>query len=526
MLKKEEKMITITTLSIKYLIVIYAIAIAVFAGILKFKKLDYKKAQALFFIFINFLASVFIFYCLQNTFNINHLFTCVTLAFSILNIIILLIFKVYKPIHGILFLFLTVFAVYFEYISYTPYWLRQHDSRQFWDYQYGGHFGYMGYIFQNNHLLTVNPTEYWCFFNPPLFYIISVIFLKLQNGLGIDMETCFENLQFFGLIYALLFDFYVYRILKKIGIKKSLAIVLSFVLLSPAIIIMSGSINNDMLSITLSTMALFYGIKWFETDKLFDLIKIALCISLAMMTKISAALIAIVIAVLFIVRFIINRKDYKKYLIHFGIFALIALPIGLWFPIKNWIQYQIPPTYVQSIDPDTPINISKYSTFDRFFKVSSPESLKNVNVIMEEKDIDYNLFFTTLKSFVIDETIEYKKNQLLDFFVHALFYISIVISIMTVVNLIYVLIRFKKIKNNWLLLFFFLSILEIASYLKFCFDFPFPFTMNFRYIVPTLISFSAIAGIASDDNKIMFILNTILLLTFAILSIAMFTALA
>jgi len=516
-------MITITSLSIPAMVIIYLITTILFTAILASKKLDYKKAKASFFIFLNLVASVFIFYCLQNSFNINHLFVCCTIGFGLVNILILLLFKLYKPIHGILFLFLTIFAVYFEYVSYTPYWLRQHDSRQFWNYQYGGHFGYIGYIFQNNHLPTVNPKDYWCFFNPPLFYLISTGILQLQTSLGLEMDKAFENLQFISMIYTLIFDIYVYRILKKVGIQKSLAIVLAFVLFSPALIIMSGSINNDILSIALSTMALFYAIKWFETDKLLDLIIVAFSISLAMMTKVSTALIAIPIAILFIIRFIKNRQDYKKYLLHFGIFALIALPIGLWFPIKNWVQYDISPTYVQSIDPDTPINLSKYSTFDRFFTVSSGENLKNINVLMEEEKLDYNIFFTTLKSFVVDETIEYDDIKILDVTIHILFYISIAIAIMSFVNLVYDIIKYKEVKNNWLWLFLFLWILEIGSYLKFCFDFPFPFTMNIRYIIPTLISFAAITGIASDKNKILFWINALLIASFSITSIVLFT---
>ena len=135
-----------------------------------------------------------------------------------------------------------------------------------------------------------------------------------------------------------------------------------------------------------------------------------------MMAKVSAALMAIVIAVLFILRVFPNRNCWKKYLLHFGIFAIIALPIGLWFPIKNWILYQIPPTYVQSIDPDTPINLSSFSIDERFFTISSRETVSNVNVIMDGEHRDYNLFFTTLKSFVLDEHIDYSENSLLRFY--------------------------------------------------------------------------------------------------------------
>lgn len=516
-------MITIVNLSLKAMIIIYVITVAIFVGILESKKLNYQKAKASFFIFSNFIVSIFLFYCLQDFFNINHLFTCICIGFGIANLLILKLLKLYKPIHGILFLFLIAISTSFSYISYTPYFVRQHDSRQFWEYEFGGHFGYIGYIFRNHHLPIGNPKDYWCFFNPPLFYIISAFFIKIQNDIGLDFDKCFENLQVLSFINTIIFEIYVFRILKKTGIKKSLTVVLAFILLAPALIIMSGSLNNDILSITLSTMALFYAIKWFETDKLLDLIKIALCISLAMMTKVSSALIAIIIAILFLIRFVKNRKEFKKYLVYFSIFALISLPIGLWFPIKNWILYKIPPTYVQSIEADTPINISNYSVLERMFSIPSKDNLTNVNVKMDEKNSDYQIFFTTLKSFILDENINYEESKVLNFTIHTLFYLSFVISIMFLVNLIYIIIKYKKIKNNWILLFLILLILEAISYLKFCFDFPFPFTMNFRYIMPTLISFAGITGIACDNNKVLFFLNTLLLSFFSIVSIIMFT---
>ena len=402
-------------ISITQLTIIYAFVTIIFIIVLESKKLDYIKAKASCFSFFSFTIALFTFYFLQHLWNSNILFICLYIVFELVTILILKRFKLYKPIHSVLFIFLTFLAISLEYISYTPYFVRQHDMRDFYDYGNGGHFGYIGYLFANHHLPIGNPKDYWCFFNPPLFYIISAIFIKIQNLTGLKFEECFENLQFFSCFCTLIFDIYVYRILKKVGIKHSLTIVTAFVLFSPSLIIMSGSLNNDILSIMLSTMALFYAIKWFESDKLLDLIKIAFCIGIAMMTKVSSAIIAIAIGALFIMRLLKNRKEFKKYIIHFGIFAIIALPIGLWFPIKNLILYHIPPTYVQSVDPNTPINLSSYSVAERFFTVSSHEAISNVNVIMEGEHRDYNLFFTTLKSFVLDEHVDYQENQLLRF---------------------------------------------------------------------------------------------------------------
>jgi len=281
-------------------------------------------------------------------------------------------------------------------------------------------------------------------------------------------------------------------------------------------------LNNDILSIMLATMAIFYTIKWYKSDKLKDLLKIAITISLSIMTKISTALVAVAIAFVFLFKVINNKEQLKKYIKHFTLFAIIALPIGLWFPIKNLVLYDIPITYVQSVDEDNDANISEHNILERFFTFSQ-EQVHTVNVLMSKENADYNLFISTLKSFIVDEQIEYSSNSILKIVVPAIFYCSIIISFFYIINLIYILKNYKKINNNWILFFLFLFILQIVSYLKFCFDYPFTFTMNFRYIVPTLVSYAVITGIASDDNKKLFYINSSLLSIFSILSILMFT---
>ena len=83
--------------------------------------------------------------------------------------------------------------------------------------------------------------------------------------------------------------------------------------------------------------------------------------------------------------------------------------------------------------------------------------------------------------------------------------------------------NYKEINNGWILFFLLLFVLEIISYLKFCFDYPFTFTMNFRYIVPTLISYTVITGTACEKNNKLLTINTSIIIIFVLLSIFMFT---
>lgn len=511
----------IILLSDKMLIAISLILTILFIAIIHNRKIEKKKVKAIFLMYCNIILNLYIFYYLQTEFMIEHLIMSIMIIFSVINLIILKCLKLYNEKIGVFFCIVIIFAVQIGYVSYTPFYNRQHDSRNFYAPEYGGHFGYIGYIFNNNSLPTGSPKDVWCFYNPPLFYIVSTIFLKIQTVIGNTIEIGFENLQILAVFYATIFNIYVYRILKEIDVKKSLVPMVAFVGLSPAMIIMSGSLNNDMLSIMLSTMAIFYTIKWYKKEEFKNLLKIALTISLAIMTKISSALIAVAIAMVFLVRIIKNKTEIKKYIKQFTIFAIIALPIGLWFPIKNLILYDVPITYVQSVDLSNGANISEYSILERFFSISN-ENLDTINVVMEKPNIDYNIFLTTIKSFIVDEYIDYENNTAMNISINIVFYSTIILFLLFIPTIIYIVKNYKKIKNDWILLFGLIFILSAISYIKFCFDYPFTFTMNFRYIVPTLISYVTLTGIACDNNKKIRYANLITIEVFCIASIMLF----
>ena len=504
------------------LIILSVIAITTYLITLKNKKLTKHEAKTALFLFINFIICLAVMFYLQNFFNSTHVFTSITIIFSVISLIILKLLKTNNNYLTTLFTSIIIGSILLGYNLYTPFHSRQHDCRNFGYPEHGGHFGYIGYIYTYHTLPVGSPADTWCFYNPPLFYIISTIILKITTFLKGSLELGFENLQIFAMMYTIVFDVYVYRILKEFNIKKSIIPTILFVALSPAMVIMSGSINNDILSITLATMAIYYTLIWYKKDDLKTLLKIALTIGLSIMTKISTALIAVAIAIVFLKKVIENKKDFFKYVKHFSIFALIALPIGLWFPIKNLVLYDIPFTYVQSVDESNDANVSKYSTLERFFKINKGH-LSNINIDMSKENAEYNLYTTTLKSFIIDEYIEYHESKLASFSITYMFYLCIMISIIYLINIFYVLKNRKELCNNWLYFFIIIGILQIGSYISFCFNFPFTFTMNFRYIVPTLITYAVITSTASEANKRLLHINTTLNIIFAITSIIMFT---
>ena len=508
-----------------YAIIINLLATLVFGCsllLLKDKK-DKVNIKPYFIIFILFVVATSATFIVQSKYGIVIAGMSIYTIFNFISLIVLMSYKETDKFFTKVLIFLTIFIVYLGYNLYTPFNVRQHDGRDFIQYLNGGHLGYIGYIVFEGKLPDMDPQAYWCFYNPPLFHLLSAGIVKITYYFSNSYEISLETVQLSSMIYALIFDIYVYKILKKLDIKESTPFLLFFIAFSPAIVFMSGSLNNDMLSVCLSTMAIYYTIKWYDSEKLKDLILIAFTISLAIMTKISAALVSIPIGVVFLYKLVKNKDMIKKLIIDYIIFAIIALPIGLWFPIRNMVKFHIPPTYVQSVELDNEANISKYSTFERFFTIG-PATFEDKNVNMTREHAEYNVFFTTLKSFVVDEYIDYEDSETVEMYLDFLFKISIVISILFLVNYIYLIIKRDKENNMWLYFFSFLFVLEVLSYIKFCFDFPFTFTMNFRYIVPTLLTFAVVLGKITEKNKVLDMINSIVLTLFIVLSLALFIA--
>ena len=193
-------------ISDKIIILISLFFTAYFIYCLKIKKLDKTKSKVVFLEYCLVIVSLLALYYLQNTVLIGSLLVLIGIIFGITTIFILKKYKLYDKKYNNVFIFLLIILIGLGYNLDSPYYLRQHDSRSFVNYQNGGDFGYIGYIFYNNSLPKGSPEDYWCFFNPPLFHTASALFFKIQDMLGEhSIDVWFENLQILSLIFASIF---------------------------------------------------------------------------------------------------------------------------------------------------------------------------------------------------------------------------------------------------------------------------------------------------------------------------------
>ncbi len=374
------------------------------------------------------------------------------------------------------------FALRLGYAIQYNYQYNQHDVESL---NSSGHLSYIYGIAMREGLPKTND---WQFCHPPLHHIIAGLSVKLSHSLGFSNIHAFENIQYITVFYSTMALFAGASILRLCNIKgKLLCIGVGILAFHPSLYILAGSINNDILMIMLSMYSVVFLLKWCKKHTILNASLCGLFCGLAMMTKVSAALIAVVAAVTVFVVFILDKnKNLGAFVLHAGCFLVAFLPLGLWHPIRNYLLFEQPLGYVAPIPVTNPLYTGDYSVFERFFTLSSDvEAGIYVDVWNE-----YNVWRYLLRNSLFGE-YNFGNNGIAFWAVVANI---ILIAVSTVAMWILLFKKDSYFENNTRLPLFVLYFLQLGFFVYFNIQYPFGCTMDFRYIVPLLFCGVAFIG--------------------------------
>lgn len=404
------------------------------------------------------------------------------------------------------------FMVKLAYVMNTSIYVRQHDVRNFGGDS--GHCGYIEYLLFNHHLPDFDIRERWQFCHPPLHHAISALWIHInENIFGVGYDPARESLQTLTLFYSMCIMITAYKLLKYFGLKgKALFIPILIINFHPSFILLSGSINNDVLSVAFIMGAVLSALNWYRDSKMSSIIKTALCIGLGMMTKVSAAIIAPPTALLFLIVFIKHFKgEWKKLVCQFVLFGVICLPLGLWFGVRNYFKWDIPLTYVQKMEKTELQYIGDQSFSDRVTDFS-PKQLESIYLQWATENDDgsiqgyneYNPIIAATKTSVFGEFVNeqsFENAPYLNFTAKILFWDNVLIAAAALICMIsFLFVRSDADSAQKLFLFSF-RLAMMMSFYKMAHDYPFTCTMNFRYITPTVIIGSIFIGFTLNRLK-------------------------
>ncbi len=389
----------------------------------------------------------------------------------------------------ILLLFAGGFIMRVSYILMMSAGMIQHDV-----YSLGeeaGHAGYIEYLYANGHLPDFDVRTIDQFYHPPVHHIIAALWMRIQTLIGIDYAEAYENIQILTLFYSTLCLILSYKIFKRLGLSGSgLSAATAVVAFCPTFYIMSGSLNNDILSITFMLGAVLNTLYWYKSRSMGRIVCIALCVGFGMITKLSVWMVAPAIAFVFIYVFFKNLKEFKKYIFQFSVFICICAPIGLFWSVRNFLRWHIPFTFVQRLSENSAQYIGNIPMTTRLFDFSAYQ-FADVAPQFSAYTGSYNEFNPLIgffKTSVFDEGIAVRRFPKIFGFSHLLFFAAVVLGLVAFGAMIYLIFRKSRTPDVIQKCFIFLLYGVIfGMYIGFCFDFPHVCTMNVRYGVPLIV---------------------------------------
>lgn len=383
----------------------------------------------------------------------------------------------------------------------------QHDTSWFGnEEQNNGHTGYMLYLLEEGHLPDFNVIGRSQFYHPPLHHILCAVWLAVQTKLGIAFDVAAENLQILTLFYSMVTLYASYRILKELNISGT-PLYASLCLLGfhPTFFLFSGSINNDCLSVMFAFLAVWAAIVWWKRPSFGRIVLLALCIGCSMLAKLATGIIAPAVAFLFLHRLVTTGGGRAKGMLiaQFAVFGVICIPLGIGWQVRNYLLFDVPLTYVPKLSVKADQYLGGYSVSERFFDW---KSLSDFAVYPARTGRDGAEYFehciplAALKSALFGEYSVWKSKDTYDVVARVMFRTQLGIVISTLAGMIYggCKLFISKCRTAFyeefgfsrvIMAFFGIYWLSMmASYVPFCFEYPHFCSMDFRYIVPTLLT--------------------------------------
>ena len=368
--------------------------------------------------------------------------------------------------------------------------------------EYQGHLGYIYHIYSQGTLPDTDPRNFFQAYHPPLHHALAALWMRMNDLFGKNTEGMDELLQSLTLFYSGA----TLGFINKVGIKlkiscKGRCIAMGFISFLPFGVMMAGAVNNDGLMLLFDVMAIYYTLKWFEEPVMKNILLMALTIGCAMMSKLSGGLIAPAVAVVMLMKVWKDRARLKQYAVQFFCFALAVFPLGLWYPVRNLIQYGMPITYVLRLSPSLAQYIGDYGVMQRLFDTGGQFYPLYVGLDNTTAGIAYNIPVSIVKFLMFGEADYYLHNSVTEHLGTWTFYFTMVILVLAIIGMIIWLCG-RKTELHARLLVLFSVLVIMVSYFKFCFDYPHVCSMHVRYIMlPIYLFFLGLGGFFSEREE-------------------------
>lgn len=269
----------------------------------------------------------------------------------------------------------------------------------------GGHLAYIQYLYENLRLPDIDPTSVYQFHHPPLHHFCCAIWMRFCSLFIHNTDVLEESIQVIPFICSLLILLVILKILHQFDLReRTVRLMMLLFCFHPALVLLSGSVNNDCMSLLFTLLCVYTTICWSRQPDMRNIIYIALSISLGMLTKQNVAEMAFPIAFVFLYMFIKKWRENglpEKMLIQFGLFGIVSVPIGMSFYVRNLILFKTPLIWVYTLPEDSWQYTGNVPVLNRFLWPVLSEMADN---LMHFKiGCGYNVWMQIIRTSVLGE---------------------------------------------------------------------------------------------------------------------------
>ncbi len=386
------------------------------------------------------------------------------------------------------------------YMLYTPWTQRGHDMGSL-DANGVGHGAYIVNNILQGHLPQTNEYQ---FYHPPFYYFVSAMVMKIAAMFKniTDYASLIKYAAAVSCSGACVTLVVIQKLLDALKIKRKHQIpAMAIASFFPNFILMGGRINNDAFATLFMISAVYFTVRWFYDTKTRDIIFLALSIGLGMMSKVSCGIVAIFTGPIMLYKLYISFKDKKTMSIikQLVIFALICFPLALWYPIRNYMAFSQPLSYVLDLGPGYSVYTGDVSAIKRFFSVPVFEIFKQLFMNVNE---DYSIFMILSRTAVFGEFIYAGISKIIGI---SLYFANLIIVILSLSAMVLVCIKGKE--RDWFSRFSMAAIWAVTfvSYVIFNIKYPASCSADMRYLPLAFVSgifyISALYGQYEDNSS-------------------------
>ncbi len=210
---------------------------------------------------------------------------------------------------------------------------------------HSGTLGVIQYYCTHRFLPDFDPRLVSGFVNPPLYSLISAVFMGITHGLlGWSTEVCLHLLMCLNAFYVTAASFGGIRLLFRYGIRgRALTVGILVLTFFPGMYNLTAVIGPEALAFMLTMLTVTSAFDWFETRKKTQMTGTAVLFGLAMMTGYQAVMILPLLGLIFYTALRDGRRYRAALPDQLKRFGLISGTMSLLWPVYNLIRFGLPP---------------------------------------------------------------------------------------------------------------------------------------------------------------------------------------